>query len=86
MIVEVVLPSAVTEAEETEIVVCAVVAEPGVKVTAAESVIAEPPMVPLIVMASATVLVIIDGEPRLKTVDDSKLEYVLNTAFFIVKK
>lgn len=33
-----------------------------------------------------TVLVIIDGEPRLKSDDNSSLEYVLNTAFFIVKK
>ena len=57
--VDVVLPSAVTDAEETEIVVCPVVAESGVKVTAAVSVIAEPLMVPLMVMASATVLMII---------------------------
>ena len=31
------------------------------------------------------VLVSVDGEPKLKKVEDSKLEYVLNTPFFIVK-
>ena len=32
-----------------------------------------------------TVLVVIDGEPQLKTVENSKMEYVINTPFFIVK-
>jgi len=34
---------------------------------------------------SPAVLISIDGEPRLKTDEGSKLEYVLNTPFFIVK-
>jgi len=34
---------------------------------------------------SPDVLISIDGEPKLKTDEDSKLEYVLNTPFFIVK-
>ncbi|MBT8302794.1 MAG: hypothetical protein KJO63_15830, partial [Maribacter sp.] len=32
-----------------------------------------------------TVLVVIDGEPKLKSVENSKMEYVPNTPFFIVK-
>ncbi len=32
-----------------------------------------------------TVLVVLDGEPKLKTVENSKLEYVVNTPFFIAK-
>lgn len=32
-----------------------------------------------------TVLVVIDGEPKLKAVENSKMEYVVNTPFFIVK-
>ncbi len=34
---------------------------------------------------SPAVLISIDGEPKLKTDEDSKLEYVVNTPFFIVK-
>ncbi len=34
---------------------------------------------------SPAILISIDGEPKLKTDEDSKLEYVLNTPFFIVK-
>lgn len=33
-----------------------------------------------------TVLVSIDGEPKFKTVDGKKIEYIVNTPFFIVKK
>jgi len=33
-----------------------------------------------------TVLVVIDGEPKLKKVDKSSIEYVVNTPFFLVKK
>lgn len=32
-----------------------------------------------------TVLVVIDGEPQLRPVENSKMEYVVNTPFFIVK-
>ncbi len=35
---------------------------------------------------SPTVLISIDGEPKLKTDEGTKLEYVLNTPFFIVKE
>ncbi|MCK5337705.1 MAG: sulfur globule family protein, partial [Bacteroidales bacterium] len=35
---------------------------------------------------SPTTLVSIDGDPILKKIDDSNLEYVVNTAFFIVKE
>ncbi|MEA1896557.1 MAG: hypothetical protein U9N53_02700 [Bacteroidota bacterium] len=35
---------------------------------------------------SPAVLISIDGEPKLKTDEDSKLEYVQNTPFFIVKE
>ncbi|MCD4683141.1 MAG: hypothetical protein K8R86_07650, partial [Bacteroidales bacterium] len=34
---------------------------------------------------SPAILISIDGEPKLKTDENSKLEYVLNTPFFIVK-
>ena len=34
---------------------------------------------------SPTVLVFIDGDPKMKTVENSSLEYVVNTPFFIVK-
>jgi hypothetical protein len=33
-----------------------------------------------------TVLVLIDGEPRLKSIEKSRLEYVVNTPFFLVKQ
>ena len=59
VMVEVVLPSAVTEVGAAEMVVCAVVAAPGVKVTVVVSIIADPPIVPLTVITSATVLVIV---------------------------
>jgi hypothetical protein len=36
--------------------------------------------------SNPAVLVVIDGEPKLKKVDKSSLEYVVNTPFFIVKK
>jgi len=35
---------------------------------------------------TATVLVVIDGEPILKKVEKSTIEYVVNTPFFLVKK
>lgn len=35
---------------------------------------------------TATVLITIDGEPKIKTDDNSKLDYVANTPYFIVKE
>ena len=35
---------------------------------------------------SATVLISIDGEPKIKTDDNSKLDYIVNTPYFIVKE
>ncbi|OIQ28510.1 MAG: hypothetical protein BM564_08900 [Bacteroidetes bacterium MedPE-SWsnd-G2] len=38
------------------------------------------------VRTEETVLVIIDGEPKFKTIENSSIEYVVNTPFFIVRK
>ena len=59
VIVDVEIPSAAMELREVEIVVCAVVATPGVNVTVPVSAIGTPSSVPLMVIISVTVFVIV---------------------------